>query len=162
MISLTYLALAFVLIALTITLAVWIVMENNLGTDAAGLEQDCGDEGGAKKSDSMTMTDWINAVTSVVVGVFCGIAALYLLQLVMSGFWPLAIIVVVFILVFLAFDGLLDRLFEKVFPSGIRAVRKPAASRRSPLLRRLSLPVGITIGLALAWFDLADVLLQIL
>lgn len=60
------------------------------------------------------------------------------------------------------FDQALDRLFDRLFPSGVRPARVPAPSRRKPLIRTLSLPAGVVLGVLAAALGLSDVILAVI
>lgn len=160
--DLTIITLAFAGAGLTISLGVWLLVRTKLGADRADPEQS--DSGGDSSSErgSMQVNDWVNAAVNVVIGVLLGIAIVRLGQLITTAFWPVVVLIPILIGGFLLFDGLIDRLFDKVFPSGIRAARKSPARRRAPLPRLLSLPVGIVLGVALDWLGFGDRLLGII
>ncbi|MEH6557060.1 MAG: hypothetical protein V7708_04635 [Oceanicoccus sp.] len=114
-----------------------------------------------KRIDALVMQsgDWANAAVNVVIGVFLGIAINGLVQLISTGLWYVAVLIVVIAAVLFFFESRLDGLFEKVFPSGIRAARKSKKVRKAPLARRLSLPAGLVFGIVLAGLGLDDRLL---
>jgi hypothetical protein len=58
-----------------------------------------------------------------------------------------------------AFDGLIGRLTERVFPSGIRPSQSPQKKRRKPMTRLISLPAGMLLGVILAQFGLTQTIL---
>lgn len=111
----------------------------------------------------MGIGDWINAAFLVVIGVLLGLAANGLAGLVLDGAWLFALMLLVIcggaVLLFFLFDGLLDRLFARVFPGGVRpaAVSYPAA--RKPLALLASLPGGLVLGVFLAQSGLAPTIL---
>lgn len=49
-----------------------------------------------------------------------------------------------------------DFIGGKLFPSGIRPARNLQAKRKKPLLRRLSFPAGLVVGIVLAALGLDD------
>ena len=51
-----------------------------------------------------------------------------------------------------------DRSGKKLLPSGIRPARKPESARKTLLLRRLSLPAGLVLGVVLGSLGLDDYL----
>jgi hypothetical protein len=53
-------------------------------------------------------------------------------------------------------ETIIDWLFERIFPSGIRASHRTTPKKPKPLLRRLAMPVGFALGLLLAEFDMAS------
>ena len=96
----------------------------------------------------MTFGDWANSAVNLVIGVLLGWAAYGLIGLLTSAFWPLAIIIPAMFLGVLLFDSALSHVFEKILPIGVRPADNPV---RKPWPRRLSLPVGLAVGLVLAW-----------
>jgi len=93
---------------------------------------------------------WSMALVNIVIGVLLGVAINGLARLMLSGAWVavftlLALFAALFLIVWLH-----DRLGETLFPSGIRPARKPKRVRKTPLFRRLSLPVGLVLGVLLA------------
>lgn len=110
---------------------------------------------------SMELGDWLQAAVNVVLGVFVGIVVFGLTQLVVSGAWLMALILVVLGFGYFVFVLLADKLFDWIFPSGIRTVGK-RKHQPKPLLRALSLPAGLLLGIALAGLGLDRVLLDAL
>jgi hypothetical protein len=109
----------------------------------------------------MEFGDWLQAAVNVVLGVFVGIVVFKLTQLVVSGAWLMALILVVLGVGYVLFVQLADRLFDWIFPSGIRTVGK-RTNQPKPLLRALSLPAGLLLGIALAGLGLDTVILDAL
>ncbi len=106
--------------------------------------------------------DWINIVFNLLIGSLLGSAAYGLVQIATTAFWPVALfILIAFGGVFL-FEIITDRLFEKVLPSGIRPARNPDDHERKPLVRVLSMPVGVVIGVGLALAGVDRVILDML
>ncbi len=99
----------------------------------------------------MNIWDWANSATNLVVGLLLGWAAYGLVGLMTTAFWPLAIIIPVLFLGVLLLDSALNAVSEKFFPGG---VKRPRIPRQKPLGRRLSLPLGLAIGLVVAWLGL--------
>jgi hypothetical protein len=110
---------------------------------------------------SMEPGDWFQAAINGVIGVFLGIATHGLVQLVAIGAWWMALILVVLGVGYFFFVQLADKLFDWIFPSGIRTVGKRRGQPK-PLLRVLSLPAGLLVGIALAGLGLDTVLLDAL
>ena len=102
----------------------------------------------------MQSGDWANAAVNVVIGVFLGIVINGLVQLISTGLWSVAVLIVVLAAVLFFLESWFDGLFEKVFPSGIRPARKSKKVRKAPLARRLSLPSGLVLGIVLAGLGL--------
>ncbi|MFK7914114.1 MAG: hypothetical protein AB8B93_09385 [Pseudomonadales bacterium] len=109
----------------------------------------------------MQWKDWLNAAVNLVIGLLLGLAVFYLGQLVTTGSWLLALSIVILSAGLWLFEGLLDRVMEKIFPSGIRPARSPKR-RATPLPRRLSMPAGLVLGAALAWLGWSDKILGML
>lgn len=107
----------------------------------------------------MTFGDWFNSLCNIVIGLFLGLATHGLANLIGAGLWVSALILVVPFALLMFFDQTLDRLFDRLFPSGVRPARVPAPSRRKPLIRTLSLPAGVVLGVLAAALGLSDVIL---
>jgi hypothetical protein len=111
----------------------------------------------------MEAEDWLSAGFNVVIGLFLGLAVNGLLELIVDGFWLFALIVAVLgagaAWVLLAFEGVMDRLFERIFPSGIRPSQSPRPERRKPIARLMSMPAGILLGVILAQMGLTQAIL---
>ncbi len=110
----------------------------------------------------MEAADWLNAAVNAVIGLLLGLVLHGLMQLVTDGAWGMALIVVmlgVAMLLLIYFDGLIGRLLDRIFPSGVRSAATPAQDDRKPLVRRLSLPAGLVLGVILALFGRADTIL---
>jgi hypothetical protein len=105
--------------------------------------------------------DWLQAAVNIVLGVFLGIVVSALTELVVSGAWLMALILVALGAGYFVFVLLADKLFDWIFPSGIRTVGK-RKNQPKPLLRTLSLPAGLLLGIALAGLGLDTVLLDAL
>jgi hypothetical protein len=107
----------------------------------------------------MQVGDWANAAINLVIGVLLGSAADGLVQLATTAFWPLAVVIpLLFAGVFL-FSWVLDMLTDRLFTIGVRPARTPKEEGRTPLLRLLSLPVGLVLGVALARLGLDETIL---
>lgn len=115
---------------------------------------------------NMEPGDWLNAAVNVLIGLFLGVALNGLLQLFADGAWAVALVIAVMAFgaaVFLIFfDGLVGKLFERVFPSGVRPSHSPKAEDRKPIARLLSLPLGIFLGAILAGLGLTNAILGML
>lgn len=111
---------------------------------------------------SMGTGDWINAVINALIGFLLGSAIYGLVQLVASGSWLMAMILVflgggLFLIVVLS-----DKLFDRLFPIGIRPAKNPQTQPPKPLLRVLSLPLGFLLGFVLAVLGLDGMVLGLL
>jgi hypothetical protein len=111
-----------------------------------------------KPVDALVMRpgDWFNAVINVVMGVLLGILIDCLVQLISTDLWPAAVLIVVLAAVLMFLDSWIDVLFDKVFSSGIRPAHKLKKVRKAPMVRRLSLPSGLVLGVVLAGLGLGD------
>lgn len=110
----------------------------------------------------VTFGDWLNSFCNVVIGLFLGLATHGLANLIGAGLWVSALILVVPFALLMFFDQALDRLFVRLFPSGVRPVRVSTPSRRKPLVRTLSLPAGVVLGVLAAALGLSDGILAAL
>ena len=108
---------------------------------------------------SMQIGDWFTAAINLVIGVLLGSAADGLVQLATTAFWPLAVVIPLVFAGVLLFSWVLDLLTDRLFAIGVRPARKPKEEGRTPLLRLLSLPVGLVLGVALARLGLDDTIL---
>lgn len=108
----------------------------------------------------MKFGDWMNAVINFVIGALLGSAAYGLVQLVASGAWLMAAILVLLGAGLFLIMLLSDKLFDWIFPAGIWQVGKPRPQGKKPLPRRLSLPFGFVLGVALAILGLDRTILE--
>ncbi len=154
--ELTNVVLIFTVVGLTIAAGVWFLVRANSQPSA-------GSGGATGDLSNMRIMDWFNTAVNIVVGVLLGIGIAGLVQLITTGFWFVAILIPILFAGVLLFDSLINGLVDRIFSTGIRSPRRPKARRRrAPLLKRLSLPVGILIGIALAQVGLGDPLLGII
>lgn len=109
----------------------------------------------------MEAEDWLSAGFNVVVGLLLGLALNGLLQLVVTGFWLLAAIVLIITLGFLLVHWLFDGLIVRPFFSGFLREQGLQPEGRTPLGRLLSLPAGLVLGVILAEFGLTKAILGI-
>jgi hypothetical protein len=110
----------------------------------------------------MVVGDWMNAAINVVIGVLLGSVIYGLVQLVASGSWLMAMILVLLGVGLFLFMVLNDKLFDRLFPIGIRPAKNPQPQSPKPLLRVLSLPLGFMFGVVLAVLDLDGTILGLL
>ena len=116
-----------------------------------------------RERHKMEIGDWFHAAINLLIGVLLGSVAYGLAQLVASGAWLMAVILVVFGAGLFAFMLLFDKLSELVFPIGaIRPAKDPKPRPPKPLLRVLSLPAGFVLGVALAVLGLDQAILGLL
>jgi len=106
--------------------------------------------------------DWMNAAINVVIGVLLGSVVYGLGKLAASGSWMMVIILVFLGGGLFLFMVLHDKLFDRLFPIGIRPAKIPKPQSPKPLLRVLSLPSGFILGVVLAVLDLDGAILGIL
>lgn len=107
----------------------------------------------------MSFDDAIYTAANLAIGFFLGLAAYALAGLFLNGAWLLAVGAIVPWVIWLLFYILLERVWERIFPSGAKHARKVAARRGKPLARKLSLPVGLVLGALAAWLGLTDTIL---
>ncbi|MHA7923564.1 MAG: hypothetical protein ACX936_00095 [Marinobacter sp.] len=105
---------------------------------------------------------WASSAVNVVIGVLLGVASNGLVQLMFTGAWAAVFNIAVLSAVLFFIVFLHDRLGKKLFPSGIRPAREPERARKTPLLRRLSLPAGLVLGVVIASLGLDDYLSDLL
>ena len=111
---------------------------------------------------SMQLGDWLNAAVSVVIGALLGSAAYGLAQLVASGAWLMAAIIVLLGITLFLIMVIMDKISDRLFPSWIGTVGKRQKQLLKPLARVLSLPVGFLIGMVLAVLGFDRTLLDLL
>lgn len=107
----------------------------------------------------MEPRDWINAVALMAMGVCLGLALDLLLTLDRATFSMTAISMAILFWGLIAASSVIDGLFERLFPGGIKPARNAPAKERRPLAVLASLPAGILIGLTGAQFGLGGLLL---
>lgn len=110
----------------------------------------------------MRTGDWANTAIKVVIGVFLGVAAHGVAELMLRGAWFLVLIIALLSAGLFLVVLLHDFIGEKLFPSGIRPARKQQTKPKVPLLRRLSLLAGLVLGIVLAALELDDPLTGLL
>ena len=139
----------------------WLVSAQlKAGRAASGPEGTAGERDDERRG--MQPGDWLNASVNVVVGLFLGIAIDGIVRLLTTAFWPVAVVIpALFVGVFLLNESF-SRLIDRMFPGGVRPALKTRARRRRPRPRRLSLPVGLLLGVALARLGLGDGLLRLM
>lgn len=110
---------------------------------------------------NMQTGDWFNSAANVAIGVLLGSAAHGLVQLITTGFWPVAMILTLIFGGVILFELVSDKLFNRLFSTGIRPATKPQTSGRKPLPRILSLPTGFIFGVSMVALGLDKTLLGI-
>jgi len=98
----------------------------------------------------MEMGDWFNAAINLVIGILLGSVINDLLQLVASGSWHMALVILFLAAGLFLFIVLSDKLLDRLFQIGIRPAKTPQAPRPKPLLRVLSFPAGLVLGVVLS------------
>ena len=108
----------------------------------------------------MILGDWFNSAVLCIVGLYLGLVVHGLSQLVGTVFfWPLLFFFMIMWAAIYLFDNVINRVFDKVFSNGIKPAKNPTAKERKPLIRLLSLPFGIVLGVILAELGLRDTFL---
>ncbi len=115
-----------------------------------------------KQRRSMELWDWVNATFLLLIGLLLGIALDGIGQLVATGFWIMALILVLLFLAVFLFELLMDKVFNRFFTIGVRQVNEPGTNKYRPLIVMFSLPSGILIGVLLARLGLAGTVLEML
>ena len=110
----------------------------------------------------MEVNDWLSAAFNVLIGALLGSVSDGLVQLVASGWWLMAVILVLLGGGLFLFMVLSDKLFDRLFLSWIRPARNPQPQLPKPLLRVLSLPAGFILGIVLAVLGLDRTILDLL
>jgi hypothetical protein len=100
--------------------------------------------------------NWANTAVNFVIGTLLGVAINGLIQLVFTGAWVAVLNLSVLAVTLFCILLLHDWLGNKLFPGGIRPAREPEKGSRTPLARRLGLPVGLVVGVLLAALGLDD------
>lgn len=93
------------------------------------------------------------------IGVLLGLALVGMAQLILGGNWFFVVLIVVLFSGVMLFERALDRLFDWSYRIGTNRVPPRRVTRRKPWLRRLSLPAGLLIGVALSLVGLGDTIL---
>ena len=110
----------------------------------------------------MRVGDWFNSAINVIVGLLIGIASYGLVQLITTGFWSVAIIIIVGFAGFWLLDGIIVRIVDWIFPPGIRAPSKHYKKAKAPVIRLLSFPLGFVSGGILAHLGLGNSLIEMM
>ncbi len=110
---------------------------------------------------SMHIGDWVNAAALFVVGLFLGSLVEDLVQLATTD-WPFAVFIVVLFAGLFFFVWIFDKLFDRLFPIGIRPSRNPQDNKRKPVPLLVSLPAGFLLGIVLAMLGLDDMVLSVI
>lgn len=104
------------------------------------------------KDDHDTVTIWINAIFRPLVGFFLGVAAGLLIRQAVQVSWVVALISLLVLtaayLVFEFANWQLDKMFERILPTGIRPARKPQKRLPAKTLIQKGARFGGFIGIA--------------
>lgn len=109
---------------------------------------------------SMNFGDWCNSAVNVVIGLLLGSVVYGLMQLITTGAWAVAIVILVGVGGIILLDLGVVRFFDWLFPPGIRTPRKHYEKAKAPLTRLLSLPLSFVLGAIFAHRGLDSSLLQ--
>lgn len=155
--------LIFVAIAcLAFAVAVWVFVRTALKSDRTRPVATGSRGGRTAEYRRMQAGDWFNAAINLAIGLLLGSFVDGLIQLVATGLWLSAAILT------LLFGGLFlvvsmsDKLLDPLFSIGVRPAPKAGAKGRTPSIRRMSLPVGLVLGVALARLGLDDRILTMI
>ncbi|WP_299867868.1 hypothetical protein [uncultured Hoeflea sp.] len=108
----------------------------------------------------MVLGDWFNSAGLCFVGLYIGLSAHGMSQLVGTAFfWPMLIFIVIMWGGMSLFYNVFERVFDRIFPGGIKPAKNPPAKERKPFVVLLSLPIGIALRAILAELGLTDTLL---
>ena len=110
----------------------------------------------------MGVSDWISSAFNLLIGALLGSVIYGLVQLVASGWWLMAVILVFLGGGLFLFMFLYDKLFDWLFLSWTKPARNPQPQLPKPLLRILSLPAGFILGIVLAVSGLDRTILDFL
>lgn len=106
---------------------------------------------------NMQLSDWAMAALSVLIGVFVGLTVDGLVQLVTTAFWPVAVLIPLF----LAGMLLVDRISDWMFSIGVQSRNRSPGDARAPLSLLMSLPAGAVLGVVLSRLGMADTLIAV-
>ena len=108
---------------------------------------------------SMKIGDWVNAAFILAGGVYLGLAIDSVFHLEGLLFWLGAISVPIIFGGIVFFGRMIDWLFDRMFPTGIKPSRRSRPKEPKPLALLFSLPTGILIGVIAAQVGLRELLL---
>jgi len=136
---------ACLIIAVGVGLFMGIELNNNRAeSGASGSES-----GSVNERRRMQFGDWLNAAISLIIGMLLGSVVDGLAQLVTTGLWLSAVVIVLVGAGFFLFMLVFDKLSDRLFLIGVRPATKQQAKGRTPLPRLVSLPVGVVLGVVL-------------
>lgn len=155
--------LFFIVTSLIITIIVWLTMQSNTKAGPANSESNnnLDDYTGIRRT--LHFVDWVYNFVLVIAGMVLGVAIDYIVQLLPTAFWSVAVIIPILLFVGgLLFADLLDGIVDRIFPSGIRPARNPQKTKRIPFPLLLSLSAGIIIGFILARLGFGNTILRLI
>ena len=138
--------IASLVACVVLAVVVWLRVKSYFGS----LKSNGEPHGKENKESAMKTGDWFDAVINVGIGIFLGVA------MAASGSWFVAVLIPLLAAALFFYMSLFDRLIDKVFPSGIRPAHKSKKTRKTPMEKRLSLPLGLVLGIVLAVLGLGD------
>ena len=98
------------------------------------------------KRRTMHGGDWFNTAINVVFGFLLGSPVHDLMQLAKADFWLVVLLTPPLFAGFFLCVWVVDSLLDRLFPSGIRPAQKAQRSEGTPLLRLVSLPAALVVG----------------
>jgi len=140
-------------------MGVWLLVRAELKTDRIESMATGSGSGRTKERRRMQAGDWFNAAINLLVGLLLGSFVDGLVQLVATGLWLSAVIISLLSGGLFLFMLVFDKVTDPLFPIGIRPAPTPQVKGRTPLLRLMSLPVGVLLGVLLARLGLDDKIL---
>ncbi|VVT00605.1 conserved membrane hypothetical protein [Roseovarius sp. EC-HK134] len=100
--------------------------------------------------------DWIHSSINVAIGILIVLVAEGLARLVSTEFWPLALVIPILVACLVLFEKVFNGLIDWEFPKETDSPRKFDSKGDTPIVRHLSLPIGIVVGLLFALLDWTD------
>lgn len=125
---------------------VWLRVKSDFGSHKSNGEPHCKEN----EKSAVKAGDWFDAVMNFVIAVLLGAA------MSSSGSWFVAVLIPLLAAVLFFYTSQFDRLIDKIFPSGIRPAHKSKKTRKTPLAKSLSFPLGLFLGIVLAALGLGD------
>ena len=99
---------------------------------------------------------FIDIASLLGLGVFIGIAGDGLINLYKAKAWAYVAILLALAFSYIIVVFVVDKLFGKIFPSGVKRIYKPKTQKDFNLLKLLSLMIGCLCGYALAYLGLGN------
>ncbi len=104
----------------------------------------------------MRTRDWIYSSMYVAVGLLSVLTAEGLAMLVVTECWPLVLVVPILIASPVLFEKVFKELIDWVFPRNATSPRGPDSNGDTPVVRLLSLPFGVALGVVFALLGWTD------